>query len=91
MHAFPQAYAGNYIGHAKVERLLFIAEKKQGTAFGDDALRLALEELSQVADAVIQQPKPHCLSHTVGMQTQSDNTQRYQEVATRTGGSAINR
>lgn len=44
-----QAYANNYTGHAKVERLLFIAEKQQGTAFGDDALRLALEELSQVA------------------------------------------
>lgn len=46
-----QAYASNYTGHAKVERLLFIAEKQQGTAFGDDALRLALEDLSQVAIA----------------------------------------
>lgn len=47
--AYLQAYASNYLGHAKVERLLFIADKKQGTAFGDDALRLALEELSQVS------------------------------------------
>lgn len=55
-----QAYASNYVGHAKVERLLFIAEKKQGTAFGDDALRLALEELSQVSNAFA-----HVLSHSL--------------------------
>jgi hypothetical protein len=43
-----QAYASNYVSHARVDRLLFIARSKQGTAFGEDALRLALEELSQV-------------------------------------------
>ena len=43
-----QAYASNYASHAKVDRLLFIASSKQGTAFGEDALQLALEELSLV-------------------------------------------
>ncbi|KAL3145664.1 COP9/signalosome complex subunit Csn1 [Trebouxia sp. C0010 RCD-2024] len=63
-----EAYASNYLGHARVERLLFIADKKQGTAFGDDALRLAVEELSQ-----------------------SENTQKYQEVAAKLGGNSVNR
>ena len=82
VHAL-QAYASNYVGHAKMERLLFIAEKKQGTAFGDDALRLALEELSQVSNAF-----GHVLSHTAcpvqysRNAPQSDNTQKYQGVAT---------
>ncbi|KAL0044872.1 hypothetical protein WJX82_000746 [Trebouxia sp. C0006] len=63
-----EAYAGNYVSHARVDRLLFIARSKQGTAFGEDALRLALEELSQ-----------------------SDDTQRYQEVALKFGRDTANR
>lgn len=63
-----EAYASNYVSHARVDRLLFIARSKQGTAFGEDALRLALEELSQ-----------------------SDDTQRYHEVALKFGGNTANR
>lgn len=63
-----EAYAGNYVGHAKIDHLMFIADKKQGTAFADDALKLALDELSQ-----------------------SENTQRYQDVALRLGGNTMNR
>ena len=53
-----QAYAGNYVSHARVDRLLFIARSKQGTAFGEDALRLALEELSQVHHRQRNSPDP---------------------------------
>lgn len=50
----PQAYASNYAGHAKIDRLLFIAERRLGTPFGNDALRLAADELSQVGTALQQ-------------------------------------
>ncbi len=56
--AYVQAYAGNYVSHARVDRLLFIARSKQGTAFGEDALRLALEELSQVHHRQRNSPDP---------------------------------
>lgn len=57
-HMVLQAYAGNYVSHARVDRLLFIARSKQGTAFGEDALRLALEELSQVHHRKRKSPDP---------------------------------
>ena len=46
-----QVQAGNYAGHAKIDRLLFIAEKRVGTPFGEDALRLAITELSQASNS----------------------------------------
>ena len=58
-----QAYAGNYVSHARVDRLLFIARSKQGTAFGEDALRLALEELSQVHHRQRNLPDPCAILH----------------------------
>ncbi len=55
-----QAYASNYVSHAKVDRLLFIANNNQGTAFADDALRLALDELSQVHSHDLRSSSDHC-------------------------------
>ena len=81
------------MGHAKINRLLFIAEKKQGTAFGDDALKLALEELSQVQNCCCSDDTriPDQTVHTQVLLTlQSENTLRYQEVALRFGGN-VNR
>ena len=44
----PQAYASNYSGHAKVDRLLYVAERSRGGTLEADALRLVVEELKQV-------------------------------------------
>ncbi len=43
-----QAYASNYTGHAKVNRLIFIASKTAGTPLELEALRLAAEQLRKV-------------------------------------------
>lgn len=86
-----QAYAGNYVSHARVDRLLFIARSKQGTAFGEDALRLALEELSQVYYRQRNSPDPCAILYLRSLALQSDDTQRYQEVALKFGGKTANR
>lgn len=44
----PQVYASQFSGHAKVDRLLFIAKKTRGQQLETDALRLAAEELKKV-------------------------------------------
>lgn len=43
-----QAYIANYTGHAKVNRLIFIAEKAAGQRLELDALKLAADELKKV-------------------------------------------
>lgn len=67
-----QAYIGNYTGHAKLDRLLFIAERSQGRALELDALRMAHDELKKVrvcpGDAAAQPgqaPRPACVVRTL--------------------------
>lgn len=48
VHWHMQAYASNYTGHAKVNRLIFIASKTAGTPLELEALRLAAEQLRKV-------------------------------------------
>lgn len=43
-----QAYIANYTGHAKVDRLLFIAERSSGKPLELEALRMAHDELKKV-------------------------------------------
>ncbi len=43
-----QAYASSYSGHARVNRLLFIASKTVGTPTELEALRLAADQLRKV-------------------------------------------
>ncbi len=43
-----QAYSANYAGHAKIDRLIFIADKSQGTAREVEALKMAASELKKV-------------------------------------------
>ncbi len=46
-----QAYAATYSGHAKIDRLVFIADKSQGTARELEALKMAAAELKKVSAA----------------------------------------
>ena len=43
-----QSFAGNYTGHAKVNRLVFIAEKTADAQLALSALRIAADELKKV-------------------------------------------
>jgi COP9 signalosome complex subunit 1 len=43
-----QAYASNYTGNAKINRLIFIAEKTTDTALALSALKLAADDLKRV-------------------------------------------
>ena len=43
-----QAYANNYTGNAKINRLVFISEKTADAGLALSALRIAAEELKKV-------------------------------------------
>lgn len=43
-----QAYAANYSGHARIDRLLFAADKSAGSPLELEALKLAADALKQV-------------------------------------------
>ncbi len=43
-----QAYASNYTGNAKINRLVFISEKTADAGLALSALRIAAEELKKV-------------------------------------------
>ena len=43
-----QAYAANYSGHARIDRLLFAAEKNVGKPLELEALKLAADALKKV-------------------------------------------
>ncbi|GLI71778.1 hypothetical protein VaNZ11_017122, partial [Volvox africanus] len=42
-----EAYISNYTGHAKIDRLLFIAERSAGKPLELEALRMAHDELKK--------------------------------------------
>ena len=42
-----QAYIGNYTGHTKIDRLLFVAERGKGTPLELEALKIAHDELKK--------------------------------------------
>ena len=44
---FVQTYASNYTGHARISRMLFIAEHGPGTQMQLEALKIAAEEARQ--------------------------------------------
>ena len=44
-----QSYAATYSGHAKIDRLMFIADRSQGTARELEALKVAAAELKKVS------------------------------------------
>ena len=44
-----QAYAGSYSGNAKINRLMFIAEKTSDSALALSALRIAADDLKRVS------------------------------------------
>ena len=50
LHPFPrlQAYAANYSGHAKIDRLLFVADRSTGQPLELEALKLAADALKRV-------------------------------------------
>ena len=43
-----QAYAANYSGHAKIDRLLFVADRSVGQPLELEALKLAADALKRV-------------------------------------------
>ena len=48
MRMYLQAYAGAYRGHAKVDRLLFIADRTKNAQLALEAYKLAHDEAKQV-------------------------------------------
>ncbi len=44
----PQNYANSYVGHARINRLVFIAEKTADAQLSLSALKLAADELKKV-------------------------------------------
>ena len=48
LSCFLQAYAANYTGHAKIDRLLFVAKASEGRPLELDALKMAVDALKQV-------------------------------------------
>lgn len=45
-----QAYSSNYVGNAKINRLIFIAEKTTDSALALSALKIAADDLKKVED-----------------------------------------
>ena len=46
--SFTQAYANNYTGNAKINRLVFISEKTADAGLALSALKMAAEDLKKV-------------------------------------------
>lgn len=51
-----QAYAANYSGHAKIDRLLFAADKSAGKPLELESLKLAADALKRVRLAPVRVP-----------------------------------
>lgn len=45
-----QAYAGNYSGNARINRMIFIADKTTDSALALSALKIAADDLKKVRD-----------------------------------------
>lgn len=96
-----QAYAANYKDHARIDRLLFVAEKSAGRPLELQALKLAADALKQVGrGAPLWRHRPAAVPFSAVLVAsaapaarraallQTQNTQRYCEVVERIGGRA---
>ena len=86
-----QAYANNYTGNAKINRLVFISEKTADAGLALSALRIAAEELKKVrrlhGQAVLRDDRgllPDSRKSLLVLQGQ--NTSRYEDVVQRLNG-----